>query len=490
MTSTTLFHTALEGTLVTQITSDATTAIIKVKNLNGVTPTWLTGAHRVTAMQSTNTTDKIEVMDITSASQSGSTVTLTIGTRGLPLDGTGFTATGTPQTFSSGAKFIITWDAQAGRQTAFKDIANSFSGAITLEDDVRLYLGTGTEAYIVGKSDNKLYLKDTANSESELSSALASGNDEKVGIDSVATPGYLGAASNDGVLRTGEGLSYTDGGDFVTLDVAQLKDAASSELTISSGAVTRTNSHHTIDTESDASSDDLDTISGGTNGNYITIRAENDARSVVIKHGTGNILTSDNADVTIDTDDKSITLRYDGTNWREVCRATGTSELGLNLLSSITSNNSGVGASSTAKATAASYTILANTLAAGDELILAFAADYTLASGNFDIRIEMGSNILSVPFNVTTAGTDIMIGRFVITTRAIGASGQFYASGKIQTATGSAGTMIKESIYNAAFPSTNDTTANIDLKVTAQFSASDGTHLFTVNQFSVKKANI
>ena len=41
--------------------------------------------------------------------------------------------------------------------------------------------------------------------------------DEKVGIDSGATAGYLGAASGDGVLRTGAGLSYTDGGDFITL---------------------------------------------------------------------------------------------------------------------------------------------------------------------------------------------------------------------------------------------------------------------------------
>lgn len=43
--------------------------------------------------------------------------------------------------------------------------------------------------------------------------------DELVAIDSAATAGYIGAASNDGVLRTGTGLSYTDGGDFITLAV-------------------------------------------------------------------------------------------------------------------------------------------------------------------------------------------------------------------------------------------------------------------------------
>ena len=43
--------------------------------------------------------------------------------------------------------------------------------------------------------------------------------DEKVAVDSEATAGYLGAASNDGVLRTGSPLTYTDGGDFITLDI-------------------------------------------------------------------------------------------------------------------------------------------------------------------------------------------------------------------------------------------------------------------------------
>jgi len=44
--------------------------------------------------------------------------------------------------------------------------------------------------------------------------------DVKVAVDAAATAGYLGAASNDGVLRAGSPISYTDGGDFVTLDIA------------------------------------------------------------------------------------------------------------------------------------------------------------------------------------------------------------------------------------------------------------------------------
>jgi len=48
----------------------------------------------------------------------------------------------------------------------------------------------------------------------------AGSTDEKVAVDSASVPGYLGAASSDGVLRTDSSITYTDGGDFVTLSVA------------------------------------------------------------------------------------------------------------------------------------------------------------------------------------------------------------------------------------------------------------------------------
>lgn len=139
MPSVSNFQTALEGVLVSQISAAATTATVKVKEINGVTPTWLTTAHRITIIQKSRTVTKVEVVDVAAGTtQSGSTVTLGTMTRGLPLDGTGFSGTGTPQVFSSGAKVIITWDAQAGRQTAFKDIANSFSALQTFTQGVNV----------------------------------------------------------------------------------------------------------------------------------------------------------------------------------------------------------------------------------------------------------------------------------------------------------------------------------------------------------------
>jgi hypothetical protein len=91
-----------------------------------------------------------------------------------------------------------------------------------------------------------------------------------------------------------------------------------SELTIASGAITVTQACHTVDTQGDAASDDLDTINGGTNGMLLFIRPENDARTVVVKHGTGNIWISGGADVTLDDVRDLIALVYDGTKWSDL----------------------------------------------------------------------------------------------------------------------------------------------------------------------------
>jgi len=51
--------------------------------------------------------------------------------------------------------------------------------------------------------------------------ALPAGSDEKVKIDIGAVAGYIGAAFNDGVIRTGTSLSYADGGNFITINTIQ-----------------------------------------------------------------------------------------------------------------------------------------------------------------------------------------------------------------------------------------------------------------------------
>jgi len=90
---------------------------------------------------------------------------------------------------------------------------------------------------------------------------------------------------------------------------------ASSELTIASGEITVTRSFHTIDTASDGASDDLDTINGLTAGGLYLLMAEHTDRTVVVKHGTGNILVAGAADYSMSsTNEACFVFSPDGSN--------------------------------------------------------------------------------------------------------------------------------------------------------------------------------
>ena len=85
------------------------------------------------------------------------------------------------------------------------------------------------------------------------------------------------------------------------------------DLTISAGAVTLTNSHHRIDTESAAATDDLDTITNISSNILLVIHPVSAARTIVVKHGTGNILCVGGSDITLDDEYDFAILIYDGT---------------------------------------------------------------------------------------------------------------------------------------------------------------------------------
>ena len=84
------------------------------------------------------------------------------------------------------------------------------------------------------------------------------------------------------------------------------------ELTIDTGAVTLTKSYHSIDTEGDAATDDLDTISGVTEGRIIAIKAAHTDRTVVLKNGTGNLMLG--FDIYLDDANKHVFLIGDSAN--------------------------------------------------------------------------------------------------------------------------------------------------------------------------------
>ena len=95
--------------------------------------------------------------------------------------------------------------------------------------------------------------------------------------------------------------------------------AGISELTISGGVVTATRSFHTIDTESDAGTDDLDTINGGVSGDRLVLQSVIITRDPTLKDGTGNLRLA--GDFTLTSTEDRIELMHDGTNWIELSRS-------------------------------------------------------------------------------------------------------------------------------------------------------------------------
>lgn len=109
--------------------------------------------------------------------------------------------------------------------------------------------------------------------------------------------------------------TYDTDEDDVVDKVKGLNLATASELTIAIGVITVTQSVHTVDTEGDAGTDDLDTINGGATVQLIILRAENDAHTVVVKHSTGNIWLKRKQDLSLDDLEDGLMLFWDGTKW-------------------------------------------------------------------------------------------------------------------------------------------------------------------------------
>ena len=89
-------------------------------------------------------------------------------------------------------------------------------------------------------------------------------------------------------------------------------------LEISSGVITPVGSYHKIDTEGDASTDDLDTITATKEGHVLVISPQSSTRDVVVKDGTGNLRL--HSDFTMTHADDTLTLLCDGSDWVEISR--------------------------------------------------------------------------------------------------------------------------------------------------------------------------
>lgn len=171
---------------------------------------------------------------------------------------------------------------------------------------------------------------------------------------------------------------------------------AAAELTVATGAVTASQGLHRLDTEADAASDDLDTITAGSgmaDGFLLVLRAENTARVVTLKDGTGNLLLG--GDYALSATDRTITLIYDGTNWREIARSVQTATATTNPVRVL--DRDVVVAevvSTTAETTVYTYSVAGGTLGTTKALRLTLIGDFLNNTGGavvVTIRVKYGA---------------------------------------------------------------------------------------------------
>jgi hypothetical protein len=105
---------------------------------------------------------------------------------------------------------------------------------------------------------------------------------------------------------------------FIASSIVNVGSAAAS-LSIAAGVLTPLKTRNLVNTEAAAATDDLDTVTvwaGATAGDLCILSPFSDARTVVIKNGTGNIHCG--ADITLDNlwDEVVLVLNEDLTSWR------------------------------------------------------------------------------------------------------------------------------------------------------------------------------
>lgn len=182
---------------------------------------------------------------------------------------------------------------------------------------VRMKSSTDEEEQLIGDMHRDVYDADL--------DGLVDDSDAVDGIHAASTATANQLLALDGNAKLPADIT----GDADTVDGVhggELYSSAGSELTIATGAISipsSGDSFFSVDTESDAAEDDLVTINGGSDGDIVLLVAANDARTVNIVHGTGNIVTRTGADLKLDSTSVLVALRYNGTNWVEIVGSAG-----------------------------------------------------------------------------------------------------------------------------------------------------------------------
>lgn len=164
----------------------------------------------------------------------------------------------------------------------------------------------------------------TVNMTMDSGSLTANLSRVRVGINPTNNPVPVGAV--EGAISAADNVSFSGNNTFsgtsgfsgnVTMSAnasftGKVIFPKKSELTIDTGEITVTGTNHDVGAESAASSDNLHTINGGSDGMFATLTPRNNSETIVVQHDVGNIVTPDGFDIELDSTAKSMLVQFDG----------------------------------------------------------------------------------------------------------------------------------------------------------------------------------
>jgi len=193
-------------------------------------------------------------------------------------------------------------------------VGNSITNAV-VENVANLKYASRTRS---GATDNTIHLAhvDNLNSTGNVAYFDTDSTNNLVKLSRMTNPRIrTGGLNTMSVFQT---AANNNGFDYEGLPVFELRTIASDAITLSNKCSTSV----LLDTEGDASTDDLSTITADEEGRVITIATRLNNEDVVVKNGVGNIRL-DGSDCTLSNVADTLTLRYSAraAAWVEISRA-------------------------------------------------------------------------------------------------------------------------------------------------------------------------